>query len=107
MTYVYVCVYMYYAIKKLAPLSRLCCILCVLGLYDSRRDVTCDCACARCLQEQYSGMRRIFEKSFTLLRVMARGNEHVQQRLFDRLDMILNVRGAEPKMAECLTEVRF
>ena len=52
-------------------------------------------------------MRRIFEKSFTLLRVMARGNEHVQQRLFDRLDMILNVRGAEPKMAECLTEVRF
>ena len=79
-------------------------------MYDSRRDVTCDViarVCARCLQEQYSGMRRIFEKSFTLLRVMARGNEHVQQRLFDRLDMILNVRGAEPKMAECLTEVRF
>ena len=36
---------------------------------------------------------------------MARGNEQVQQRLFDRLDMLLNIQGAEAKMAECLTEV--
>ena len=36
---------------------------------------------------------------------MARGNDQVQQRLFDRIDMLLNVQGAEPKMAECITEV--
>lgn len=36
---------------------------------------------------------------------MARGNELVQQRLFDRLDMLLNIKGAEPEMAECLIEV--
>ena len=56
-------------------------------------------------QDQYSGMRRIFDKSFMLLKCMARGNEQVQQRLFDRIDLLLNVQGAEPKMAECLTEV--
>ena len=36
---------------------------------------------------------------------MARGNEAVQQRLFDRLDMLLNIQGAEGAMAEALTEV--
>ena len=57
------------------------------------------------LQEQYSGIRTIFQKCFTLLKVMARGNEVVQQRLFDRLDMLLNIKGAEPEMAEALIEV--
>ena len=36
---------------------------------------------------------------------MARGNEQVQQRLFDRMDMLLNIQGAEAEMAEALTEV--
>ena len=36
---------------------------------------------------------------------MARGNELVQQRLFDRLDMLLNIQGADQQMAECITEV--
>ena len=36
---------------------------------------------------------------------MARGNEEVQQRLFDRMDMLLNIQGAEGAMAEALTEV--
>ena len=29
----------------------------------------------------------------------------VQKRLFDRLDMLLSIKGAEPEMAMCLTEV--
>ncbi len=41
-----------------------------------------------------------------LLKVMARGNEAVQQRLFDRLDMLLNIQGAENEMAEALIEVK-
>ena len=36
---------------------------------------------------------------------MARDNETVQQRLFDRMDMLLNIQGAEPEMAEALVEV--
>ena len=40
-----------------------------------------------------------------LLNVMARDNETVQQRLFDRMDMLLNIKGAEPEMADALVEV--
>lgn len=58
------------------------------------------------LQEQYSGIREVFQQAFCLLQAMARGNEIVQQRLFDRLDMLLNIKGAEPEMAQALTEVR-
>ena len=57
------------------------------------------------LQSQYSGIRSIFQKCFKLLQSMARGNEVVQQRLFDRLDMLLNIEGAQSEMAEALTEV--
>ena len=58
------------------------------------------------LQEQYQGMQEIFRKSFRLLKAMARGNVLVQQRLFDRLDILLNIKGAEPELAEALIEVR-
>lgn len=37
---------------------------------------------------------------------MARGNDIVQQRLFDRLDLLLNIQGAEANLADALTEVR-
>ena len=57
-------------------------------------------------QDQYAGIREIFQKCFVLLKVMARGNEAVQQRLFDRLDMLLNIQGAENQMAEALIEVK-
>ena len=48
----------------------------------------------------------VFGKAFLLLRAMARGNKQIQQRLFDRLDILLGLQGAEAQMAECLTEVR-
>ena len=56
-------------------------------------------------QEQYSGVRNIFQKAFELLKAMARGNPTVQQRLFDRLDILLNIQGAESQMAQALVEV--
>lgn len=56
-------------------------------------------------QGQYSGIQAIFQKCFLLLKAMARGNPEVQRRLFDRLDMLLTIEGAEAEMAEALTEV--
>ena len=56
-------------------------------------------------QEQYGGLRKVFQKTFMLLRAMARGNRVVQGRLFDRLDMLLSKEGAAAELAECLTEV--
>nr|KAG5691426.1 hypothetical protein BaRGS_016342 [Batillaria attramentaria] len=57
------------------------------------------------LSEQYSGLHKVFQKTFTLLRFMARGNKVVQGRLFDRLDVLLSKEGAPAELAECLTEV--
>lgn len=57
------------------------------------------------LMEQYSGIKSIFENSFVLLKSLARGNETVQRRLFDRLDKILEIEGAEPQLADALIEV--
>jgi hypothetical protein len=56
-------------------------------------------------QEQYGGIHEVFQQSFLLLKAMARENETVQQRLFDRLDMMLNIQGAEAEMADALIEV--
>lgn len=56
------------------------------------------------IQDQYQGLQTVFKMAFDLLRVMARGNPVVQRRLFDRLDLILGVKGAEPEMANALKE---
>ena len=48
----------------------------------------------------------MFQKTFTLLKMLARENKTVQERLFDRLDLLLSKEGAAPELAECLTEVR-
>ncbi|XP_070538210.1 inositol 1,4,5-trisphosphate-gated calcium channel ITPR3-like [Ptychodera flava] len=57
------------------------------------------------VNEQYKGLQNIFKKCFELLRVMARGNDVVQRRLYDRVDVLLNIKGAEAEMARALTEV--
>lgn len=59
------------------------------------------------LQDQYTGQRRVYQLTFTLLKMMARQNKVVQGRLFDRLDMLLSKEGAGSELAECLTEVNF
>ena len=58
------------------------------------------------LQDQYTGQRRVYQLTFTLLKLMARQNKIVQGRLFDRLDVLLSKEGASAELAECLTEVK-
>lgn len=57
------------------------------------------------LLDQYTGLRQVFEKTFILLKRLARENKVVQERLFDRLDLLLSKEGAAPELAEALTEV--
>ncbi|XP_023930445.1 inositol 1,4,5-trisphosphate receptor type 3 [Lingula anatina] len=57
------------------------------------------------LVEQYRGLQQVFQKALGLLTVMARGNASVQERLFNRLDVLLNVKGAEQELGEALAEV--
>ena len=69
------------------------------------KDEMSDQTCNEIFQVQYESTLVIFRQCFTLLKVMARGNALVQQRLFDRLDLILSIKGTEPQMAEALIEV--
>lgn len=57
------------------------------------------------LLEQYTGLKKVFQRTFTLLKLMARNNKLVQGRLFDRLDLLLSTEGAGEELAECITEV--
>ncbi|KAL5005127.1 hypothetical protein ScPMuIL_018583 [Solemya velum] len=57
------------------------------------------------LLDQYTGLRQIFQKTFQLLKLLARKNKLIQGRLFDRLDMLLMKGGAASELAEALTEV--
>lgn len=57
-------------------------------------------------QEQYRGMRDIFKRAFYLLKLLARENEQVQTHIFDRLDILLDVRVVESDLAVALKEVR-
>ncbi|PAA53234.1 hypothetical protein BOX15_Mlig001696g3 [Macrostomum lignano] len=56
-------------------------------------------------KDEYSGLRKVFAKCFSLLRLMARGNAVVQNHLFDRLDALLSCVGAESELALALAEV--
>ena len=49
----------------------------------------------------------MFEKTFELVTHLARENKVVQERLFDRLDLLLSKEGAAPQLAEALTEVKL
>ncbi|OWF37431.1 Inositol 1,4,5-trisphosphate receptor type 3 [Mizuhopecten yessoensis] len=57
------------------------------------------------LMDQYTGQRKIFRKTFTLLKLMSRLNKLVQNRLFDRLDLLLKVQGVEVELADCIAEL--
>ena len=50
-------------------------------------------------------MKAALQASFRLLKAICRGNPVVQGRLFDQLDFLLRVKGAEPEMAEAILEV--
>lgn len=50
-------------------------------------------------------MRDIFRKTLYLLKLLARENEVVQHHIFERLDILLEVRVVESDLAIALTEV--
>lgn len=56
-------------------------------------------------QEQYAGMTDIFKKTLYLLRLLARENDAVQHHIFERLDILLEVRVVESDLAMALREV--
>ena len=46
-------------------------------------------------------------KSIRLLKALARGNDVVQKRIYDRMDTLLKVRVVESEIALALKEVRI
>jgi inositol 1,4,5-triphosphate receptor type 1 len=59
------------------------------------------------VQEQYRGLEYILKKCLCLLKALARGNDLVQMRIFERLDTLLKINVVESEVAEALKEVRL
>ena len=57
------------------------------------------------LMEQYRGIEEILKKSLRLLQALARGNDVVQTRMFERLDQLLKMKVVESELAVALKEV--
>ncbi len=57
-------------------------------------------------QEQYRGIKTIVIKSIRLLKALAKGNDVVQKRIYDRMDSLLKVRVVESEIALALKEVK-
>ena len=58
-------------------------------------------------QEQYSGMKVIFQKTLYLLQLLIRENDNVQFRIFNNLDTLLDVQVVPSDLALALKEVLF
>lgn len=56
-------------------------------------------------QEQYRGLETILKKCLHLLKALARGNDQVQMRMFERLDTLLHIKVVESELAVALKEV--
>ena len=50
-------------------------------------------------------MEEILKKSLQLLKALARGNDLVQMRMFERLDTLLKIKVVESELAITLKEV--
>ena len=50
-------------------------------------------------------MKDVFKKTFHLVKLLARENERVQLHLFERIDILLDVRIVESDLAIALKEV--
>ena len=57
------------------------------------------------LIDQYRGLEEILKKSLQLLKAIARGNDVVQTRMFEKLDTLLKIKVVEPELAIALKEV--
>ena len=51
-------------------------------------------------------MESVLKKSLGLLKALARGNDVVQMRMFERLDTLLKIKVVESDMAIALKEVQ-
>ena len=58
------------------------------------------------VMDQYRGLEEIMKKSLQLLKSLARGNDVVQTRMFEKLDTLLRIKCVEPELAVALKEVR-
>lgn len=56
-------------------------------------------------QDQYKGLRKVLQNALICLKMFARDNNEVKDRLMNRLDLLLDVKGAESELAIALTEV--
>ena len=63
----------------------------------------CDCSTQE--QEQYRGLETVLKKCLKLLKALARGNDLVQMRIFERLDNLLKIKVVEVDLAVALREV--
>ena len=73
-------------------------------------DWSAQCVTSVCLsvvQEQYRGLELILKKCLGLLKALARGNDFVQLRMFERLDILLKIKVVESDVAVALKEVRY
>lgn len=52
-------------------------------------------------------MKDIFKKTLYLLKLLAKENDSVQSHIFDRLDILLDVKVVESDLAIALKEVRI
>ena len=58
-------------------------------------------------QEQYRGIEEILKKSLKLLQALAKGNDVVQMRMFERLDTLMKIKVVESDLSICLKEVCY
>ena len=61
--------------------------------------------CCPRLQHQYKETRQVIRKSLTLLRAMAMNNADVENRIFESLDFLLSIEGAESELGQLISEV--
>jgi len=59
------------------------------------------------VQEQYRGLETVLKKCLKLLKALARGNDLVQMRIFERLDNLLKIKVVEVDLAVALREVTY
>ena len=58
-------------------------------------------------EQQYQGMKQIFSKTLWLMKLLARENKEVQEKLFHHLDTLLSVQIVPSDLALSLKEVRL
>ncbi|WAR13612.1 ITPR1-like protein [Mya arenaria] len=75
------------------------------GVLDIVLDILSQEIEPKLLEDQYSGMKVIFKKTLYLLQLLIRENDNVQYRIFNSLDVLLDVQVVPSDLALALKEV--